>query len=170
MAGWLVVLGGLAALGVSGRPSDQPGAGAIASVGATVAPRSTPLLHRSVGGRPSASPAMAPVQTSGPGPIQLQARRHPETIFVHGDVFGQRITWVFVSLQGEDGRVAGWASVSVPGSASEVGSSGRPALRFDVEVAVPADFSDGPLLVQATAYDALGSLVATAVVRMASAG
>jgi hypothetical protein len=111
----------------------------------------------------------APVQTNGPGPIQLQAKRRAETVFVHGDVFAVNITWVFLSLRGPDGRVAGWASVSVPGSASMVSGSGAPALRFDLELAVPSDFNRGGLVVQANAYNAHGALVESTGVDLAPA-
>jgi hypothetical protein len=69
------------------------------------------------------------------------------------------VTWVFVSLQDDSGRVAGWASVSVPGAAGP-GNGDGPTLRFDVELAVPAGF-EGRLWVQANAYDAAGTQIAS---------
>jgi hypothetical protein len=161
---FLVVLGGVVAVGVAGRrpvePAivmpvalDSPG---LTSAAASVAPTLQAVIPSSL---PGASAARAPILTTGPGPIQLVARRHPETMFVHGDVFVPRVTWVFVSLQDDSGRVAGWASVSVPGAAGPGVGSG-PTLRFDVELAVPAGFA-GRLWIQANAYDTQGAQIAS---------
>jgi hypothetical protein len=101
-----------------------------------------------------------PVLTSPPGgPISLQVQRHPDTLFVHGDVDVAAVTWVFVSMIDDDGRVAGWTSVSVPGGVGP-GQDHRPALRFDVELPTP-DWATKRLWVQATAYDATGRIVGT---------
>jgi hypothetical protein len=173
LLGWLVLLGGVVALGVSGRSADdnttapQGGAGAIASIGARLT--TLPTAPAPTSGSLPRMPVVAPVQTNEAGPIQLQAQRHRETVFVHGDVYAVNITWVFLSLRAADGRVAGWASVSVPGSASMVGGTGKPALRFDIELAVPAGFSDGPLVVQANAYNVHGTLVESTGVDLAPA-
>lgn len=105
------------------------------------------------------SPGMAPVVTSAAGPIVIQARRHPETMYVHGDVFVERVSWVFVSLQDASGRVAGWASVSVPGAAGP-GVDDGPTLRFDVELAIPSHLNSGSLAIQVNAHDSDGKLVA----------
>ena len=105
------------------------------------------------------------VETSAPGPINLQATRHPSTIFVHADVFAQQVTWVFVSLLSLDGQVGGWASVSIPGAAGD-GRDHGPALRFDVELAVPTGMATGVLVVQANAYNAAGTLIASTRVRL----
>ena len=160
VAGWLVVLGGAVALGLSGRSTDTAaGAGAAASMGPRVSARPTTPPRSTTGRLPEFPASTTPVETSGPGPIQLLAQRQANTVFIHGDVYAVDITWVFFSLQGPDGRVAGWASVSVPGSAGPATASGAPALRFDVELAVPSDFNQGPLVVMAHAYNAHGSLV-----------
>lgn len=161
--GFFVVVAALVAVGIGGRTPVEPAGGppvardsAGASARATAAPSATPGPSRR---SPGQSPDAAPIYTTGPGPIALVARRHPESIYVHGDVFVPRVTWVFVSLQDDAGRVAGWASVSVPGAAGP-GSGDRPTLRFDVEVAVP-DGYEGRLWIQANAYDADGAQVAS---------
>ena len=161
VAAWLVVLGGVVALGLSGRSPDSTGAaGAIASIPPPVGARAPTARQPTVIVRLPDFPAdVTPVQTSGPGPIQLTAQRNANTVYVHGDVYPVNITWVYFSLQGPDGRVAGWASVSVPGSSGPATASGGPALRFDVELAVPSDFNQGGLLVLAHAYNAHGVLV-----------
>jgi hypothetical protein len=170
--GWVVVLGAVVALGLSGRdtgsPSGAGAAGAAASLAATLAPAARgsarptdPVIP------PRFEPDMIAIESSPPGPIQLQATRQPSSVFVHGDVFAKRITWVFVSLQSLDGQVAGWASVSVPGSASAPSASNAPALRFDVELAVPTALATGVLVVQANAYDASGAMVGATRVRLA---
>ena len=101
----------------------------------------------------------APFLTSGPGPIQLQARRNAVGMFVHGDVFVPRVTWVYLALRDAAGGTAGWASVSVPGAAGP-GTESGPTMRFDIELAIQPTFT-GPLWINANAYDAGGALVAT---------
>jgi len=175
--GWVVVLGSVVAVGLSGRIGA---AGATGTPGATAVPAATPS------GRPAPSfrlvegthsprfdpdfptlPPGNPTETSEPGPLVLEATRNPSSVFVHGDVFADQVTWVFVSLQTLDGQVGGWASVSIPGAAGE--GKGLPALRFDVELAVPTGMATGVLMVQAHAYDAHGGLVASTRVRLAAA-
>ena len=163
--GFAAVILGLVAVGLGTRtPAGGPGAlgspAAIASGLRTPAPVPTPS-RRIVPGSSSelASPDMAPVVTSPSGPIVIQARRHPETMYVHGDVFVERVTWVFVSLQDVSGRVAGWASVSVPGAVGPRVGDG-PTLRFDVELAVPSHLNAGSLWIKVNAHDSDGKLVA----------
>ena len=161
---FLLVLAGIAALGLSGRL----GSGAFPATGENIA------LASAEGSADQSTPAAVPptpivmpdfpadtgpVFTSAPGPMQVEAKRHPQTIFAHGDVDAQRITWVFVSVLDDIGRVAGWTSVSVPGAVGP-NANGGPTLRFDVELAIPADF-DGRLWVRAQAYDADGKVVAS---------
>jgi hypothetical protein len=171
--GFLAVIAALVVVGVGGRgpagrgPAGPTSAPPVAVDSASLGPVRGPVLASpprgvlpgaSPGASTVASPDAAPILTSGPGPIQIVARRHPETMFIHGDVFVPRVTWVFVSLQDDAGRVAGWASVSVPGAAGPGVGSG-PTLRFDVEVALP-DGYEGRLWIQANAYDADGARIA----------
>jgi hypothetical protein len=165
--GFLAVIAALVVVGVGGRGPAQPtSAPPVAIDPVSLGPSDPtafppPLISEgeSPEASPVASPDAAPILTSGPGPIQIVARRHPETMFIHGDVFVPRVTWVFVSLQDDAGRVAGWASVSVPGAAGP-GVGNGPTLRFDVEVAVPDGYEDR-LWIQANAYDADGAQVAS---------
>lgn len=167
--GFLAVIGALVVAGVGGRgPAGPTGAPPVAVASPSAGQVRGPVLATpprvifpggSLGASPPPSPDAAPILTSEPGPIQIVARRHPETIFIHGDVFVPRVTWVFVSLQDDAGRVAGWASVSVPGAAGP-GVGNGPTLRFDVEVAVPVGYEDR-LWIQANAYDADGAQVAS---------
>lgn len=165
-----LLLGGVVAIAIAGR-APAPGAGGVltpsraAASSPTVptpaiAPVATEGFIPSRPFRPGASPGAAPVVSSDVGgPIWLQLRRHPETMFVHGDVYPEGVTWVFVALIDDAGRVAGWTSVSVPGGAG-VAPDGRPSLRFDVELAMP-DWATARLWVQATAYDGAGAAVGT---------
>src|SRR5207247_10276387 len=127
---------GVRAGALSRRLSDRsPESAAVACASASIGPqitaRPTTAPQPPTGRLPDFTADTTPVQTSGPGPIQLLAQRHADTVFVHGDVFAPNITWVFFSLQAADGRVAGWASVSVPGSTGAAAATGEPALRFD---------------------------------------
>jgi hypothetical protein len=63
-----------------------------------------------------------------------------------------------VNVLDVEGRVAAWHQVSIPGGAG-VPPEGRPAMRFDVELAFPP-WATGPVWVQGTAYDGTGSVVA----------
>jgi hypothetical protein len=100
-----------------------------------------------------------PVETSDPGStkLRLTAQRQMDGMFVHGDVYVAKVTWVFVSIRDSTGTVTGWASVSVPGAAGP-GAKGGPTMRFDVQLAIPADAS-GQLTIQATAYDGTGHVI-----------
>ena len=160
-AGFVLVLGLVIAAGVSGRL----GAGAFPNTGENIALAPSPLgTPRSSDAVPPTGPAFpadtAPMLSSGPGDLELLAKRRAETIFVHGDVYAPGITWVYMSLRDDAGQIAGWASVSMPGAAGPA-ASGVPTLRFDVELAIPTTFS-GNLWVQAHAYDARFGLIATA--------
>jgi hypothetical protein len=173
---WVVLLGAMVAVGLSGRSGGGGSGTAEGQAAATVGVATTavpPTLFRVVEGPrsprfdpdfPTASPRNA-TETGAPGPIELQATRHPSTVFVHGDVFAEQVTWVFVSLQTLDGQVGGWASVSIPGAAGTANDH-RPALRFDVELAVPTTMATGVLVVQANAYNAGGLLIASTRVRL----
>jgi hypothetical protein len=163
---FLVVLSGIVVIGVGGRtpavPAVVPPLALVSPSGIAMAATLT-SPSRLPGGpsfSPGSLPTPAPILTTGPGPIQLQARRHPETMFVAGDVFAEHVTWVFVSLQDQRGRVAGWASVSMPGAAGP-GVGAGPTLRFAVELAVPADAVSATIWVLAGAYDTEGKLVAS---------
>lgn len=158
-----VFLAGLAvvvAAGLSGRSS--PGAFPVTGENITIASGEPPASI--VVPTPVLMPAFpedtGPVFTSAPGPMQVQAKRHPQSIFVHGDIDASRITWVYVGVLDDVGRVAGWTSVSLPGTAGP-NASGGPTMRFDVELAIPSDF-EGRLWVRAQAYDSAGKLAASA--------
>ena len=112
---------------------------------------------------------IVPMQTSDPAStkVRLQVQRQANGMFVHGDVYVAKVTWVFVSLRDASGTVTGWASVSVPGAAGP-GVRGGPTMRFAVELAVPADFT-GPVTIQATAYDGSGRVIGSTQM-VASAG
>lgn len=162
--GFVAVLGMVVAAGVGGRlggGSFPKGGGELtapsadpleSAEGPTVDPFASPRL-------PAFPEDAGPVYTSGPGPMHVQAKRHPQTMFVHGDIDAASITWVYVGVLDDAGRVAGWTSVSVPGSAGP-NANGGPTMRFDVELAIPPDFT-GRLWVRAQAYGADGTVVAS---------
>lgn len=151
--GFVAVLVAVVAVGVGGRTPASPTFAPVA----LDSPSAVPIVATAEPTPSGFAHGPAPFVTSGPGQIELQARRRPESVFVHGDVFVARVTWVYVSLRDDAGRVAGWASVSVPGRAGPGVGSG-PTLRFDVELAVPEGFS-GRLWIVANAYDDSGVLI-----------
>lgn len=160
---FVAVLAGVVAVGIGGR--TPPGA-TLAPLVAAVSPVASPGAVSAKPFEPvatlTATPAPTrPMVTGGlGGPLELQIRRPAASIFVHGDVFALKVTWVFISLQDAAGEVKGWASVSIPGAAVP-GAIDGPSLRFDVDVAVPPDLHDRPVWVQAVAYDATGKVVGT---------
>ncbi len=163
--GFVALLTGVVAIGIGGRtaeptPGIGPAAGTSIGVGSTLAHASPEREQPPPFASARPSPDRAPVVTSDDGPIVLTARRHPETVYVHGDVFLEGATWVFLSLQDPSGRVAGWASVSIPGAAGP-GVDGGPTVRFDLELAMPEALVDRPISIQATAYDSAGRVVAS---------
>jgi len=172
--GWIAILGGFVALGLSGRSAGAGGSGTDAT-GASAAAVAMASAPPTATRRPEFSSFRIAVEsfppdvtaTSEPGPVSIQATRHPSTVFVHGDVVAQQVTWVYVSVQSLDGQIGGWASVSIPGGASG-GGDHQPALRFDVELAIPTEMAAGVLLVQAHAYNAAGGLVGSTRVRLAA--
>ena len=163
--GGLVIAGALERLGVSssadtsfgvGGPSPASSGAGASGIGEDIPPRF--------------GDDMAPVVASNTDTaIRLRARRHPETTYVHGDVYVAGVTWVFISIQDTSGRVAGWASVSVPGAAGPTNDD-TPTLRFDVEVAVPPSYDDRSIWIQANAYDALGRIVESTRMEMLADG
>jgi hypothetical protein len=170
---FVLVLGLVAAAGVGGRL----GAGAFPLGGENIAlasadPTPVETVASFAPPTPMIGPAFpedtGPIYTSAPGPMQVQAKRHPTTIFVHGDIDAERITWVYVGVLDDSGRVAGWTSVSLPGAAGP-NTVGGPNVRFDVELAIPADVQ-GRLWVRALAYDANGKLAASTSVEIPVAG
>jgi hypothetical protein len=158
VAGLAAVLMGMIGIAVGSRLAPTPPAVPPVAVAATTP---TPLAVT-----PAPLPTVAylrvpivPVQTSDPASagIRLEVQRQRTGMFVHGDVYVAKVTWVFVSIRDPSGTVTGWASVSVPGAAGP-GHRGGPTMRFDVELAVPAAFA-GPLTIQATAYDGTGRVI-----------
>ena len=167
---WLVGLGALVALGLAGRDAPAvgaPGGTALPPLPSLVAGEPTPgsfaaaptpiLVVADGSPRPNGWRSRV---SSGPGPVSLQVVRTAASMFVHGDIEVDDVVWVFVSVQSGDGRIAGWTSLSFPGSVGRVDGAG-PAMRFDVELVIPADMLDGPLWAQANVYDARGQQVAT---------
>lgn len=165
------VVMGMVGIAVGSRLSTPPPAVPPVAVAATNA-ATAPFVAETTAPLPTVASLripIVPMQTSDPAStkVRLQVQRQPDGMFVHGDVYVNKVTWVFVSLRDASGTVTGWASVSVPGAAGP-GVRGGPTMRFDVELAVPADFT-GPVTIQATAYDGSGRVIGSTQM-VASAG
>jgi hypothetical protein len=161
--GFLAAIAGLVAFGIADRGGEvSPSSGSVATAMSSPTPTGPGPVP------PAPSPDSAPIVSAVTEDMELTVRRHPETLFLHGDVLIDDVTWVFVSLRDERGRIAGWTSVSVPGGVNQPAGEG-PALRFDVELAVPSEAFGGPLWVQVNAYDSSGA-VASAEVGVAADG
>jgi hypothetical protein len=165
---FFVVVGLIVAAGFSGRLADDVGAPDPAA-GVSLAP--TPEFSVGPGAQPTGTarapmPVQLALQTSEPGPLVLGARRNTATVYIHGDVFAQRVTWIYVGLQDAGRGVVGWTSVVMPEPALRSGGDGA-QMRFDVELAAPIEAYPGTLVVLANAHDADGQLVGTARLEMA---
>ena len=160
--GFLAVLAAMVTIGVGGRTPPVATAGPEAAVATSAASvRVTPVPTSPVDATPLAGPTEPPIVVVVGDQVTLKVHRYPAGIFVHGDVFVPKTTWVFVSLEESSGRVGGWSSVSVPGGAGPAVDEG-PTLRFDVDLAIPAGLRDSVLWVQATAYDDTGKVIGSA--------
>ena len=167
---FVLAIGSLIALGLGGRvgsggPSTSAPA-ALASSGVALA--SGPAASDQPSHSVLPSETMRPAVTSGPGPLVLVANRSSISVYVHGDVFAPRVTWIYVALRDLSGTVVGWTSVSVPdpGPEATVVKGERAPILFDVELAVPDEFP-GTLLVLAHAHDPAGAVVGTAELEVA---
>jgi hypothetical protein len=159
VAGVVAVLMGMVGIAVGSRLATPPPAAPPVAALPTLAAPSPVATPRPLPTTAYLRVPIPPVTTSDPGStkIRLDVQRQASEMFVHGDVYVPRVTWVFVSLRDPSGTVTGFSSVSVPGAAGP-GVRGGPTLRFDVELAVPTEFT-GPLIIQATAYDGTGRVI-----------
>lgn len=170
-AGWVVLLGGVVAVGLGGRSADIPAdttdaarpAGADAEGRATGVPtdggprRKDVVLSRRFD---PAFPSLIIVQASESGPISVLATRRPSMVTVIGAVSLQQVARILVSMQSLDGQPAGSASTLFPQSATD-GRDHLPPLGFNLRLAVPAKLADRVVVVQTSAYDTRGRLLAT---------
>jgi hypothetical protein len=163
---FVAVLAAVVAVGLSGRSdagsANQAGGGLPSAAAglATPAVAGTTYVPRGPRAVPVPTPRRAPVVSStGEGPIVLQIRRQPDSMYIHGDIYAAEVAWVFVNILDSEGRVAGWAQVSAPAGIGPRGDD-VPTMRFDVEQALP-DRSNGPLWVQAIVYAAGGVVIGT---------
>ena len=161
---FVAVLTGVIAVGLGGRapvvtPTHPPAARASPTRTANATATATATAEASPEGVLT-HPTPQPVITTGPGPIQLQVRRNSGSVFVHGDLYPRNVSWVFVSLWDQAGRVVGWTSISVPGAAGPAIGSG-PSLRFDVELRMPAEDAGVTLWVGVTVYGSTDGKVAS---------
>jgi hypothetical protein len=164
---WVAALVAIVAIGFAGRAGSEAGGGGATSAPRTAAPavaEATPV------GLPAAPATARPIAQNprasvDEGPIHLELVRTRASIYVHADLHAAHVAWVFVQVQDDAGRVAGWASMSFPGSVdppADAVDGEPPALRFDVELVIPDDMTAGRLWTQVTVYDNLGQRTGTA--------
>jgi hypothetical protein len=162
--GWLVVLGSVVAVGLSGRPAD-PATDAVAratepapaaTVALTAGPR--PVLSRRFD---PAYPSLIVSAATEPGPIQFEAVRSPSSISVHGATNTQQVVRVMVTVQSPDGQLAGSTSTRIRGPNGD-GGDHLPPQWFFADVPMPPRVGATVVVVKASAYDTGGRLVATA--------
>lgn len=138
----------------------------IATLRAQTGRSSRPPPIASLGGRgisqrfDPAFPNLIVTEASQNGPISVLATRRPSMVTVYGAVNLQQVTRVLVTMQSLDGQPAGSTSAVVPESSGE-GKDHLPPLGFNLQLAVPTELVDRILVVQTSAYDKLGRLLAT---------
>jgi hypothetical protein len=176
VVGWLVVLAAFVAIGLTGRSTETRDdrtaaastAGADADGRATGAP--TPGgprrqdVHLSQRFDP-AFPSLVVVEASESGPIRVLTTRRPSMVTVIGAVSLQPAIRILVTLQSLDGQPVGSASEVIPLLASD-GRDHLPPLGFNIWLAVPAGLADRVLVVQTSAYDTRGVLLATTLAQL----
>jgi hypothetical protein len=162
LVGWVLVLGGIVALGLSGRaPDPGPEPGGVALVPApSLVPTHPPAATLSRRFDP-AYPSLIVTAVTEPGPIQFQAVRSPSSIAVHGTTNTQQVARVLVSVQSLDGRLAGSTSTRIRGPYGD-GADHLPPQAFVLSLPMPARIGVRVVVVEAAAYSAGGELVASA--------
>jgi hypothetical protein len=163
LLGWVLVLGGIVALGLSGRAPDPgagPGTAAISSERPALVPTPPPVATLSRRFDP-AYPSLIVTAATEPGPIQFEAVRSPSSIAVHGTTNTQQVARVLVSVQSLDGRLAGSTSTRIRGPYGD-GADHLPPQAFVLSLPMPARIGVRVVVVEAAAYSAGGELVASA--------
>jgi len=159
---WLVVLGAVVALGLSGRAADsgtEAGVAAVAAAPSLVATaRPAATLSRRFD---PAYPSLIVTAATEPGPIQFQAVRSPSSISVHGATNTQQVARILVTVQSLDGRLAGSTSTRIRGPSGD-GADHLPPQAFVLSLPMPARIGARVVVVEAAAYSAGGTLVASA--------
>lgn len=162
--GWVILLGGVVALGLSGRsgaskPADAaPEAASTGNVG--VAARTT---GGPIDGGPSrlgaelsrrfdpAFPNLVVVEAGETGSLAIRATRRPSTVAIHGAVLAQEATAVLFVLRAPDGYVATSIELGVPELLAD-GRNSRPSWPMDVELAIPTAMAASAFIVEAVVY------------------
>ena len=159
MVGWVVLLGGVVALGISGRLGEASGAagGAQASNGRTDGgPRGlgVVLSHRF----DPAFPGLVVIEAGETGSLAVQATRRPSTVAIHGAVLAHGATAIRFSMEGLDGEVARSVALNVPELLAD-GRNDRPSWPMDVEIAIPTALAGTALVIEADLYGPGGGRV-----------
>ena len=173
---WLVVLTGFVAIGITGRSTDTRGdstaaaspAGGAADGRSTGVPTPAGPRHDNVQLSrrfDPAFPSLIVVEASESGPITVLATRRPSMVSVFGAVSLQQVARILVTVQSLDGQPAASTSEIFPQSASE-GKDHMPPLGFNIWLAVPAGLANRVLVVQTSAYDTRGLLLATTLAQL----
>ena len=170
-AGWVVLLGCVVALGLSGRsgatrPADTAGqAASDGDVGA--ADRGTGALTYGGPRRTSvelskrfdpAFPGLVVVEAGETASLAIRATRHPSKVAIHGDVLAQEATAVVFTLQALDGQVAKSIALNVSALLAD-GRNHRPSWPMDVELAIPTAMAASACIVEADVYGPEGSRI-----------
>jgi hypothetical protein len=164
IVGWVVVLGGVVALGLTGRTGEA------ASVSATQAavPQAGSAIGRSAALNPTASglsrrfdpafPSLVVVETGETTSLAVRATRQPSTVAIHGVVLAHEATTVMFVLRALDGYVAKSIEMSVPELLAD-GRNSRPSWPMDVEFAIPTAMAASAFVVEADLYGPGGARI-----------
>lgn len=151
MAGWVVLLGGVVALGITGRSGGATGTGAAAASGAPTSGgpgRAGVELSRRFD--PS-FPGLIVVEAGETAGLEIKATRRPSAVSIQGAVLAHGSTAVLFSMHGLDGAVARSVMLGVPELLAD-GRNHRPSWPMDVELAIPTDLAATALVIEADLY------------------
>ena len=164
IVGWVAVLGGVVALGLTGRSGEAAG---ISATHAPALPTGS-AVGRSAASKPAgwelsrrfdpAFPNLVVVETGETTSLAVRATRKPSTVAIHGVVLAQEATAVTFVLQALDGYVATSIELSVPELLAD-GRNSRPSWPMDVEFPIPTGMAASAFVVEADLYGSDGARI-----------
>lgn len=153
-AGWLLLLGGVIALGALGRVGTSPDPSTVPARAAAppIPGPGSPVPTMSPEGRPGRLPGSGPTLTDAPNLIAVSITPSARGVDLTGTVLSKAVVWVFVSVQDASGNVESWQSVSTedPGFRPDQQPS------FTMRIDVPSRAAGQPVWIEANAYNAIG--------------
>ena len=155
-AGWVVLLGGIVALGLTGRSGDTAG---MSAAGMSPAGRAAAANADAASKRfDPAFPGLVVVEAGETASLAVRATRNPSTVTIHGVVLAHEATAVMFVLKALDGYVTRSIVLGVPELLAD-GVNERPSWPMDVEMAIPTAMAGRAFIVEADLYGPGGGTI-----------